>query len=94
MIAALHAWRGEVDAAFDWLERAYVQRETGIMSVAVDPELHALHGDPRWRPFLRRMGLEEAFDAARRARLKSWRPRTWFQASRATAALRAHVDWQ
>ncbi len=67
-IAALHAWRGEVDAAFDWLERAYAQRDNGAMYVAIDPEVRALHGDPRWRPFLRRMGLEEAFDAAQRAR--------------------------
>jgi len=29
-IARLHAYRGEINAAFDWLERAYRQRNLGM----------------------------------------------------------------
>ena len=29
-IAEVHAVRGEADAAFEWLERAYAQRDSGL----------------------------------------------------------------
>jgi tetratricopeptide (TPR) repeat protein len=57
-IAMLHAMRGEVDAAFQWLERAYAQRDPGLVNLAGDtPFARALHSDARWMPFLRRMKL-------------------------------------
>jgi TolB-like protein len=57
-IAMLHAVRGEVDAGFEWLERAYAQRDPGLVNLACDsPFANALHADPRWLPFLRKMKL-------------------------------------
>ena len=56
-IAEVHAWRGEVDKAYEWLDTAYRQRDPGVMHVAADAFLQPLHGDPRWQPFVRRMGL-------------------------------------
>jgi len=56
-IAAAHAWRGEIDAAFDWLERAYRERDPGLGESVAYPLLRALHGDPRWPALLRKMGF-------------------------------------
>jgi TolB-like protein/tetratricopeptide (TPR) repeat protein len=56
-IAEAYAYRGDVDKAFQWLEAAYTQRDPGVVHTAVDAFLRPLHGDPRWLPFLRRLGL-------------------------------------
>ncbi len=56
-VAEAYAYRGEVDKAFEWLERAYAQRDPGVTYSARDWFLRPLHGDPRWPPFLRRLGL-------------------------------------
>jgi predicted Zn-dependent protease len=56
-IAEIHAVRGDVDAAFHWLERAVAQRDGGVPDANASPRLHSLHGDPRWVPFLRRLGF-------------------------------------
>ncbi len=56
-IAEAYAYRGEVDKAYEWLENAYVQRDPGVVYVAVDELLRSLGGDPRWQPFLRRIGF-------------------------------------
>ena len=58
-IAVGYAYRGEADLAFEWLERAYTQRDPGTSMVKVDPMLRGLHADPRWQPFLVKMGLAD-----------------------------------
>jgi len=58
-IAEVHANRGDLDGAFEWLERAYMQRDTGVTLVRIDRLLRPLHGDPRWKAFLRKMNLGE-----------------------------------
>jgi TolB-like protein/Tfp pilus assembly protein PilF len=58
-IAEAYAFRGEVEKAFGWLETAYVQRDPGVVHSAVDEFLRPLHGDPRWLPFLHRLGLAD-----------------------------------
>ena len=56
-IAEACAARGEVDRSFEWLERAYVQRDPGLAHTNTDPHFKALRGDPRWRPFVEKMRL-------------------------------------
>ena len=56
-VAAVHAWRGERDLAFEWLDRAYAQHEIALRLIKVDPYLRKLHGDPRWPAFLKKMNL-------------------------------------
>jgi eukaryotic-like serine/threonine-protein kinase len=51
--------RGEADAAFEWLERAYAQRDAGLAEMKLDPHFRSLHGDPRWGTFLEKMGFED-----------------------------------
>jgi serine/threonine-protein kinase len=58
-IADVYAVRGEADAAFLWLERAYDQRDGRLTATKLSPTLRSLHGDPRWGAFLNKMGLEE-----------------------------------
>jgi len=57
-VAQARAARGEIDTAFVWLERAYDQRDAGIFWTKVDPLLLSLHADPRWQPFLAKLGLD------------------------------------
>jgi len=56
-IAEVHAKRGEPDAAFGWLERAYAQRDPGLAEMKTNPHFRSLQNDPRWATFLNRMGF-------------------------------------
>jgi hypothetical protein len=58
-IADIHANRGEADAAFSWLERAYVQRSANLYWIKGDILLKNIEDDPRYKAFLRRMNLPE-----------------------------------
>jgi tetratricopeptide (TPR) repeat protein len=51
-IAEVHAYRGDKDRAFEWLERARRQRDGGLAGMRRDPLLANLKGDPRWNAFL------------------------------------------
>jgi serine/threonine protein kinase/tetratricopeptide (TPR) repeat protein len=56
-IAEIHAVRGEADAAFRWLERAFRERDGGLLDLPVSPRLRGLHADPRWAPLMKKMGF-------------------------------------
>jgi len=56
-IAEAFAYCGDADRAFEWLERAYLQRDSGLPQMQSWPLLRNLHGDPRWSRFLERMGF-------------------------------------
>jgi tetratricopeptide (TPR) repeat protein len=58
-IAEVHAYRGEKDKAFEWLERARRQHDGGLPSLRKDSVLTNLHDDPRWNAFLHTMGLAD-----------------------------------
>jgi len=58
-IAEVYAYRGQPDLAFEWLERAYVQRDAGLVLGKVSPLLRNLHADPRWPRFLEKLGLAD-----------------------------------
>lgn len=58
-IADAHAYRSEADAAFACLDRAYLQKESGLYWLKGDTLLRNLEGDPRYKAFLRRMNLPE-----------------------------------
>ncbi len=55
-IAYVHALRREPDKAFEWLERAVRNKDTGLPDIIYEPNLASLHADPRWLPLLRRLG--------------------------------------
>lgn len=56
-IAEVHAFRGEADEAFEWLERAVEARDPGVTHAKVDPRFANLVGDGRWQPLMERIGL-------------------------------------
>ena len=58
-IALVHAWIGDVDQAFYWMEKEW-NRDGGSAGWAqfpVNPELASVREDPRWLPFLRKIGI-------------------------------------
>jgi TolB-like protein len=58
-VVQVRAQRGEADLAFEWLERARVQHDAGVTGLLRDRYVAPLRGDPRWKPFVRRMRLPE-----------------------------------
>ena len=56
-IGEVYAFRGEIDTAFEWLERAYAQRDGGLTDLLNDPWVSNLHDDPRWEALLEKMNL-------------------------------------
>jgi adenylate cyclase len=58
-IAEVYAYRGEKDRAFEWLERAFQQRDPGLGGLQIDPFLANLRGDSRWDVFLHKMGVAD-----------------------------------
>jgi len=56
-IAEVFAFRRETDKAFEWLERALKQRDSGLTNIIGDPLLRSLEGDPRYAAFLKKMRL-------------------------------------
>lgn len=55
-IAYICAYRGEIDRAFEWLEKSVEYRDPGRDDTAVTWQFTNLHKDPRWLPFLRKIG--------------------------------------
>jgi TolB-like protein len=58
-IAEAHAYRGELDEALTWLDRAYLQKEPTLFLIKGDPFFRKLEGDPRYKAFLRKINLPE-----------------------------------
>jgi hypothetical protein len=58
-VALIHAGLGEKDQAFEWLERAYEERDKGLLFLRIDPPLDPLRSDPRFQDLLRRMNFPE-----------------------------------
>jgi tetratricopeptide (TPR) repeat protein len=56
-IAEVYAFRGEADSAFQWLDRAFSQRDGGLTEIKGDPLMKSLEHDPRYLEFLKRMRL-------------------------------------
>jgi serine/threonine-protein kinase len=56
-VGAAYAWRGEPDAAFSWLDRAYAQQDGGLVLAKTDRLLVGLRSDPRYPALLRKVGM-------------------------------------
>jgi tetratricopeptide (TPR) repeat protein len=55
-IAYVMAYRHESDRAFEWLDKAVAYHDTGLVEIADDPMFANIQNDPRWLPFLRKIG--------------------------------------
>jgi serine/threonine protein kinase/tetratricopeptide (TPR) repeat protein len=58
-VAVAHAYRGEKDAAFQWLERAYREHDPLLQLVKITPQLDNLRDDPRYSVLLVKMKLAD-----------------------------------
>jgi tetratricopeptide (TPR) repeat protein len=58
-IAQAYAYRRDNDRAFEWLERAYRQRDPGLAWARSDLSIARLRDDPRWPRFLKKIGLAD-----------------------------------
>lgn len=58
-IAMLYAGLGERDQTFEWLEKAYANRDDRLVFVMTDPLMDDIQRDPRFQDLLRRIGLPE-----------------------------------
>ncbi len=56
-IAEVFAVRGDADRAWEWLNRAYTQRDSGLSHLALNPHFTSLRADPRYRKLLEKVGL-------------------------------------
>jgi TolB-like protein len=56
-LAELYAFRGETENAFEWLQRAWDQKDPGLGTLLGNPLLANLVGDPRWPEYLEQLGL-------------------------------------
>jgi TolB-like protein/DNA-binding winged helix-turn-helix (wHTH) protein len=58
-VATVYAFRGESDEAFKWLDRAYAERDLLLYTIKYRTEFDKLHGDARYKAFLKKMNLPE-----------------------------------
>lgn len=56
-LGEIFAYRRQTDAAFEWLDRARLQRDPGLSALLGNPLLENLHRDPRWPALLRTLEL-------------------------------------
>ena len=56
-IATVYAYRGDLDEAFKWLDRAHAVRDSTLSSIKADPLLKRLISDPRYKALLARLRL-------------------------------------
>jgi len=56
-IAEVYALRNQSDEAFEWLDRAYGQRNAGLTLTKVDPLLKSLRHDPRYAALLKKLNF-------------------------------------
>jgi hypothetical protein len=57
MIGAVYAFRNQSNEAFEWLDRAYAQRNSGMIETKTDPLLKSLHHDPRYAALLKKLNF-------------------------------------
>lgn len=56
-LALVHAGLDERDRMFDWLERAYQERDVNLLYALIEPLLGPMRTDPRFADLVRRVGL-------------------------------------
>jgi len=63
-IAEVYAFRGQLDDAMQWIDRAFIQKDVGLYAIKGDPPLKNLESDQRFKAFLQKMNLPVRDDVA------------------------------
>ena len=58
-LASNYARLGRTDDAFEWLEKAYDERDGNLAFINTEPAYDGLRSDPRFQDLLRRMNFPE-----------------------------------
>jgi serine/threonine protein kinase len=58
-VAAINMGLGEIDKAFEWFEKACVERDGNLIFITAPAAFDACSPDPRYKPLLKKMGLED-----------------------------------
>ena len=58
-LAMIYSVMGEIDQAFDWLEKSYEDHEVEMYWLKVEPPFEPIRGDPRYQEMLDRVGFPE-----------------------------------
>ena len=58
-MAKIYVALGQQERAFEWLNRAYENRDFDMIFLKVDPSLDPLRDDPRFQDLMRRVGLAQ-----------------------------------
>jgi tetratricopeptide (TPR) repeat protein len=57
-IAYVYAFCGDADKAFEWLDKAVAYQDPGLGEIVTENLFDKIHSDPRWLPFLRKIGKD------------------------------------
>ena len=58
-MAQYYAYAGDKDRALLWLERAYAQKDTGLVDLLGEVLFRNIWGDPRYRAIMLKMKLPD-----------------------------------
>ena len=58
-IAAVYGYRGDVDKTFEWLDYMLENSDYYPTWILTETAFRSIHSDPRWEPFLEKLGLLE-----------------------------------
>ena len=58
-IAMVYVGLGEIDRAFQWLEKAFEEHAVNLRYLKVDPRFDRIRSDPRYKTLLKKIGLDK-----------------------------------
>jgi adenylate cyclase len=58
LFAKLHAAFGEIDQAFEWLNKAHEERDAAMVHILTDESIETLRSDPRYMEIVKKMKLD------------------------------------
>jgi hypothetical protein len=58
-LATVYAWIGDVDKAFENLEKDYSFDRASLSRIVHYPVFRSLHDDPRWQALLHKLGMSD-----------------------------------
>ena len=61
-VAVVYLGLGEIDKTFEWLEKAYEERDSNLIYVTIPPVFDPIRSDPRYKKLLKKMGLEHLLE--------------------------------
>ncbi|NNK88810.1 MAG: tetratricopeptide repeat protein [Flavobacteriaceae bacterium] len=57
--ADLYAFRGQYEEAFEWLEKAYMEKDPVLIEALAYPSFKPMYSDDRWKNFISKLGLPD-----------------------------------